>query len=323
VTDFWTHHCRGHRWFQVGSTLPPMPSLVTPLTSGYLALKKNQEKRCLRSFSERVLAVCRDGRQVLQRDCTRIELISVVAGKTYFAYQRTHVSARNLEAVYTSRPINAALYVTDETEFDGMAIRFVQGNYAPLGELEATRLLYTLAMSFCAANDVLTKGDKKTPATFFELFVSHLFSRRLGVLPTKKIRVPAAEDVKVDLPTDLIFDPGASKAKFHVPVKLSTRERVIQAWAHQRVIEGIWGTTEYKGILVVLTETKLNLSNHEVTEICLPNQWRIYQRYIAHMKRVYYLDPPAAYTVLSQGNPRIDVKPLGAFFTEQDELFAR
>ena len=38
---------------------------------------------------------------------------------------------------------------------------------------------------------------------------------------------------------------------------------------------------------LVLAETKLGQKSHEVIEICLPDQWRVYQMFIAQLWRVY------------------------------------
>ncbi len=251
---------------------------------------------------------------ILKGDCAKIDLISQVPGKQYCAYVKT---------VRTSRPINKALFIEDESVLTPLLEHFKNANYDGLTAENTTQLLYTIAMSFCAANDVRKSGDKKTPATFFELFVAHIFARQFNTLPRKKVKVPSGEGRFSDLPTDIVFDLGPGQAKFHVPVKLSTRERVIQAWAHQRVLAGLWGDTEFKGLLVVLAETKLALKSLRVTEICLPLQWTVYQRYIARLDRVYYLDIPDKYRNLATGHPRIDVKPLGAFFQERDALLVR
>jgi hypothetical protein len=48
---------------------------------------------------------------------------------------------------------------------------------------------------------------------------------------------------------------GDGKNRIHLPVKTSTRERVIQAWAHQRVLDGVYGVGRFKGVLVALAET--------------------------------------------------------------------
>jgi hypothetical protein len=119
------------------------------------------------------------------------------------------------------------------------------------------------------------------------------------------------------LPTDYIFNLGEGLNKIHLPVKTSTRERVIQAWAHQRVLDGVYGVNTIKGVLAILAETKLDRGVLDVIEICLPDQWRVYQRFISRMDRVYYLDVPTAYAALA---PHIIVRPLGEMFAERAYL---
>jgi hypothetical protein len=53
---------------------------------------------------------------------------------------------------------------------------------------------------------------------------------------------------------------------------------------------------------------------------CLPDQWRIYQMFIAWLTRVYYLDIPTGYSAMSSEYPKIDVKGFGHFFLEADTL---
>jgi hypothetical protein len=103
-------------------------------------------------------------------------------------------------------------------------------------------------------------------------------------------------------------------------VKTSTRERVIQVWAHQRVLDGVFGTARFLGTPVILTETKTDAIKKSVMEICLPEQWRIYQMHIAQLKRIYYLHMPVAYEKLNRVFPPLHVKQFGEFFSEADAL---
>jgi hypothetical protein len=128
--------------------------------------------------------------------------------------------------------------------------------------------------------------------------------------------------MKATLPTDFLFDLGAQKCRIHLPVKLSTRERVVQVWAHQRVLDGVYGVGRFRGILVVGTETKAGTKNLKVTEICLPDQWAVYQMFISQLRRVYYLDVPGRYLRLPGVFPYIQVKTLSAFFTEKKKLIS-
>ena len=139
---------------------------------------------------------------------------------------------------------------------------------------DCNRLVYTVAMSFCAFSDVTADRDKQTPGTYFELLIGHLLSLTFGVRPRKQVEVLTVEDERSTLPTDFIFDLGPKQLKFHVPVKTSTRERAVQVWAHQSILNGVYGEGRFKGILVALAETKLDLNKLEVVEICLPDQCR-------------------------------------------------
>ena len=122
------------------------------------------------------------------------------------------------------------------------------------------------------------------------------------------------------LPTDFVFNLGDERPKFHLPIKTSTRERVIQVWAHQRVLDGVYGTGRFLGTPVILAETKVETKKRDVVEICLPDQWRIYQMHIAQLKRIYYLDVPAVYERLNHVFPPLHVVPFGDFFHEVGEL---
>jgi len=238
-----------------------------------------------------------------------VDLRSQVPLKQYFSYKGQQLS----------RPINKELYVLDPSELQGRLTELASGRLAHLQGVDATRTLYTIAMAFCAANDTIKAGDKKTPATYFEIVMGHMLAVHLGVSPTNSIQVLSG-DLEGSLPTDFIFDLGDKKPKFHVPIKLSTRERVIQVWAHQRVLDGVHGVGRYKGLLIVLTETKLDQKTLQVVEICLPYQWRLYQMFIAQLTRIYYLDIPARYAELAVGYPAIEVKPFGYFFSEAERL---
>lgn len=233
-------------------------------------------------------------------------LESRVPGKEYFAFTT---------GTKLTRPVNADLFLPTDDGVDTFLSSVLRGDLPALPAEEITRACYTIAMSFCCTIDLTKEGDQKTPGTFFERFISYLYARTLGVKPATGIEVLNL-GLRATLPTDFIFDPGPDRPKFHLPVKTSTRERVIQVWAHQRVLDGIYGMGRFLGTLVCLTETKLDHTTREVVEICLPDQWRLYQMFIAQMKRIYYLDMPRRYAESGRGWPRIPVKPFGEFFSE-------
>lgn len=122
------------------------------------------------------------------------------------------------------------------------------------------------------------------------------------------------------LPTDYIFDLGAGKPKFHVPVKTSTRERVVEVWAQQRILDGAFGVGRFICLLTCIGETNLE-KNMSVGITCVPNQWMNYQLFVSQIKRAYYLDVPDKYNELNNRFPRIHVKEFGEFFHESDNLY--
>jgi len=237
-------------------------------------------------------------------------LKSLVSGKEYIAFKL----GKRL-----SRAVNKQLFAAEPKEWVVFCKEIASKREPGMESERITRIIYSVAASFFCFIDLTKDGDQKTPGTFFEYLIGHLFAWRLDVNP--KTRLPVLNlDMEASLPTDFVFDLGPNRAKFHLPIKVSTRERVIRVWAHQRVLDGVYGTGRFLGTPVILTETKTDKKKREVIEICLPDQWRIYQMHIAQLKRIYYLDVPAAYSRLNDVFPPLIVKPFGHFFAEADTL---
>ncbi|HVW70534.1 MAG TPA: hypothetical protein VHB68_16265 [Steroidobacteraceae bacterium] len=239
----------------------------------------------------------------------RVQLISKVPDKAYFAYANHR---------RTSRAINQDLYRPEYRDWETLRDLLVPG--ADLaGVIDAasvTRTLYSMAISFCAAIDLLKEGDQKTPGTFFEHFIATFFTWRVGVEPESSIRILHLDEEGTELPTDFVFDLGSKQRKFHMPIKTSTRERAVMLWAHQKLLDGVYGLERFMGTPVLLAETKADRKRREVVEICLPAQWKVYQLYIARLRRIYYLDLPRPYARLNEDFPPLVVKPFGEFFFE-------
>lgn len=246
-------------------------------------------------------------------ECDVINLTSNIEGKEYFAWACGRKK---------SRPINNDLFPHPSEAKRKMLAFFNALKENKLDDLSAHDITigcYVAAISFCAVIDIYKDGDKKTPGTFFEYLIGHSYSRKFNLDPRKRVDVLNL-DSETSLPTDFIFDLGSNKPKFHLPVKTSTRERVVQVWAHQRVLDGVYGTGRFWGTLVSLAETKLDQKSNKVDEICLPDQWKLYQLFIAQMKRIYYLDLPQKYADLNKSFPRIVVKEFGEFFHEISDI---
>ncbi len=288
-------------------------SVLVNLSKNYDVLKKLTSINAMGADTAKAFVqLVQNSLKFLSR-CDQIPLRSCVPGKDYFSFAYKGAAGK------ISRAVNKGLFAPDVINKLERVFSKSPSDW-PLGERE--NFLYTVAMSYCCASDLLKTGDQKTPATFFECLVGHLFARSFGVNPRTQIEVLRLEEESSTLPTDFIFDLGATKPKFHVPVKTSTRERVIQVFAHQRVLDGVHGFGKFTGILVCLTETKLDHNKREVIEICLPKQWNLYQRFIAPMKRFYYFDIPKKYANLTLGDPPMAVMPFAKFFDETKDLMA-
>lgn len=285
------------------------------LHNAYEAAKKS----CKAKYSSEATASAIDtlvgiSLKFLKEKCKKVKLDSKVPDKTYFSFQ----SKDGLSQL--SRPINVAHFNHDLDQVSKEWTAWRRGKELPFDDLR--KMIYTVAISPCAAMEVFDKGNKKGPATYFECLIGHIFSEAFDVEPRKKASLPV-RGKKVRLTMDLIFDLGDGKPSIHMPVKMSTRERIVQAWAHQRLLDAAFGTKKYKGIMVLFSETKLDSKTLEVVEICVPDQWLAYQALLSRMDRIYYFDIPAKYKSLTDGFPDlITIKNFGDFFAEKVSVMA-
>lgn len=287
--------------------------------SAFEAYRKKSRRRQKLCFGEDIhgelIEVVRSSLSMLE-PLERKRLTSRVSGKSYFEF----VSGES-----ASRCVNEDLFDGDQEAVIGGLRQILSGSTKGMDASRVARVLYTAAISFCAVVDLLKKGDQKTPGTFFEYLCAPVLRSFFQVDPVQALDVLNL-DLNTRLPTDLVFDLGAKKPKFHVPVKTSTRERIIQVFAHQRVLDGAYGTGRFLGMPIVLTETKTDGRTKEVTEICLPDQWMLYHLHIATFWRVVYFDLPTAYGRLRTEFPPVPVIGIGEFLSPGgplEEIVAR
>ncbi len=212
----------------------------------------------------------------------------MVPGKQYSGFKAKEVS----------RPVNNGLWVAEDQEFF-KCLDHLRHGFNRVHPVEVTRDVYSIAYSIFAANDIYSVG-RKASATFFEILIGHIISQVIGARPRKRVKIPESGKY---LPTDFVFDPDEDKRKIHLPIKTSTRERGVQAWVHQLVLDRIFGDDVYLGIFVVGSETKRAVKTGKITEICVPHQFRMFQRRLARLTRIYYLDPPDVYLGLAKELP--------------------
>jgi hypothetical protein len=250
----------------------------------------------------------------LQDECAAEQLISRVPGKRYLGFRR------NDDRRAISRPVNESLFISNPDAVQAAWETCIAGS----ADLDtAGRILYSAALAPCLALELFDRQNKKGPATFFECFIGHIFSRAFDCNPEKTVWLPIGNG-RARMTMDFLFHPPGPR-KFHLPVKMSTRERVVQAWAHHRILEAAYGAGAYTGIMVLFAETKLDSRSLEVVEICVPDQWLVYQTYIAQMERIYYFDIPNRHRPPeTEATPAlIQVKDFARFFPEKAQLLVR
>src|SRR5204862_6184757 len=96
-----------------------------------------------------------------------VELRSLVSNKEYFAFT---------DGKKVSRAVNKRLFLDEPTEWE-VFCRTIAANKEPDLDAETiTRIVYSVAVSFFCYIDLTKDGDQKTPGTFFEYLIGHLFA---------------------------------------------------------------------------------------------------------------------------------------------------
>lgn len=277
----------------------------TKIRREYQDVKRACQKDWMAPLAGRaLLKMAKTSLEFLNAQAEQIALISKVPGKQYISFRLADTVAR---------PANKALYVADYAQIKSWWGSFYK---ATLASDEVSRLLYTMALAPCLAMELLDRQNKKGPATYFECLVGHLFARDLSTQPMKKASLPV-QGRQVRLTMDFLFQTPKEKPNLHLPVKMSTRERVVQAWSHQRLLDGAFGRGTYEGKMVIFSETKLNSKSLEVVEICVPDQWLAYQTLLSKMKVIYYFDAPNRYMELTTKYPElIEIRPFTEYFSQ-------
>lgn len=250
----------------------------------------------------------------------RIPLTSTTTarGKNYVLFE--HENGKK------SRPVNIDLYneglmpdANGESKIDVFWRNVVNQTINAQSPRDITAALYVISMNYCCCSDILPRL-KKNAGNYFEKLIGHLYARHLNINPSTQLNAVELDGEAITLPTDFIFNLGPGKPKLHIPVKTSTRERVVEVWAQQRILDGAFGVGRFFCLLTCIGETNLG-SNLTVDITCVPKQWMNYQLFVSQITRAYYLDMPEKYRELNDKFPKIHVKEFGEFFHESDHLF--
>jgi hypothetical protein len=246
---------------------------------------------------------------------------STALGKNYVVFNSTG----NINDKH-SRPVNIDLYnsgkavdASGRSKVDIFFENLLANQITNQSAIDITDALYVISMNYCCCADLIT-GVKSNSGDYFEKFVGHLYARHLNQNPSTVMNACELDNESIQIPTDYIFNLGPNLPKFHVPVKTSTRERCVEVWAQQRILDGAYGVGRFICLLTCIGETNFVKRNHSVDIVCVPNQWINYQLFISQVKRAYYLDMPPRYNALNHRFPKIHVKLFGEFFHESNNL---
>ena len=192
--------------------------------------------------------------EFLNTECCQVDLVSLVPDKKYCAY---HVKGT---PKLLSRPINAGLWEPDVHKISDWWTKWRAGK--KMAVMDLAKVTYTAAMAYCVGVDLFDRNNKKGPASYFEYYIGHLYAVEIGVNPTTAVKFKIG-DKEIRLTMDLLFFPP-NYSKVHVPVKMSTRERVVQAWSHHRILDAVYGKGQFRGFLYFMIP---NLSPVEISAL--------------------------------------------------------
>ena len=258
-----------------------------------------------------------------------------------------------------SRPVREDLFLSDSRELLKIHEAFIAAlSISPKLWNEqqrtvATRVIYTAILSVACCYDLWQRGSRKTPGTFFEILMAAIlklmfpearFSKHIplsAILLDTEVVEAAAEDVSLNLPiteageasdvqpdfqkdagvsTDLVMSINGRPGGIVIPLKITTRERIVQPFAHQRILDAAFGDGVYKSLLMCISETQLDEKTRSVKQVCVPGTIKLFQKYLARLSGVYYCDVPQRYAA-GDMKEIIAVKSIGEFFGDVADFF--
>lgn len=236
----------------------------------------------IRDITENILAL-------LLNECTKRPQGSLVGinrkAKKYFVFHKGSKPP--------TRPIREDLYLNKNKFISIWNMRLINEDFSGNPEEVANEInmaVYTSVIAFGCLYDVFKSSSRKTPGTFFEMLIGSILSSITGLPRGKQISLP---DSRFKVPTDILL-LNEEGLNLIVPTKITTRERIVQVWSQQRIVENAFGPGHYISVPVFLSELQRE-GDSGVNEICVPGQVGQFQKYLASIKCLYYLDVPKSY----------------------------
>ena len=246
-----------------------------------------------------------------------------------------------LSAESVSRPVRGDLYIADNRHFHQehddviSMLRDVNHRWNPDDHERANRVVYTAIMSLACCFDLWQRSSRKTPGTFFEVFVAGLlqsvfpdavFSKHISLAsivhdvevapePLTGNSLEEESDEKASVSTDIVIGIRGRPGGVVVPLKITTRERIVQPFAHQRILDSAFGEGYYRSLIVCISETQLDDKTKSVKQVCVPGTIKLFQKYLAPVAGLYYCDLPQRYAAQDM-KLIVNVRSVGHFFVD-------
>lgn len=217
-----------------------------------------------------------------------VKNLGSAGGKQYYVFT---------DGARLSRPFLSSLYESDHDKWrrswDSLVAAVDPGGrrFATSAD-SANAPLYTAITAFSAAYDLWKPTSRKTPGTVFEIILGSFLQHVLSDYQREKHVILEGETENVA--TDIVFTRPGRRGGLVIPAKITTRERIVQPFAHQRILESFFGEGKYRSVLVCVSEMQRD-KTRGANEICVPGALRLYQKHLATMSGIYYLDPPSRY----------------------------
>jgi hypothetical protein len=215
-----------------------------------------------------------------------------------------------------SRAVNRDLFEPDPIQFEYLWREVVTGLLdgeaagtmrAPLDAGMIERAVYTAVVGYGAAVDLFNPGNRGGPGSFLEMVTGPAIAlltrrRESGAL---RLPIPDSNGEFANISVDLTFVDPNHPIVLVVPTKISSRERISQAAVHQRILDAI-SPGSFRSILCLANENNVmpigKLAKADRTanmcyarDTLVPGTIALYQRYVARLSGLYYLDPPYEY----------------------------
>lgn len=248
-----------------------------------------------------------------------------------------------------SRPVRPDIYLNEPAEFEAKFSTFIENlrrgaltwsnNEAQI----ANEVVYTSVLAVACCYDLWQRGSRKTPGTVFEILMAALlqemlpqavFSKHIpltDLLEDTDVADAAEEDVEPapaedgdgpgSVSTDLVVKATVDSDRgIVIPLKITTRERIVQPFAHQRILDSAFGAGAFRSLLVCISETQLDDKTKSVKQVCVPGTVKLFQKYLAPISGLYYCDVPQRYTAADMQRV-ISVRSVGELFIDVAEIF--